>query len=650
MSKEAARFAAILKGWGPTLQRAVVKAKRIPGDGDGDGIPYESRNRKGHGYNAAAEQARGEKAMAHVLATHTDVHEAMTTPSGRKVTLLWGRDDGNGKGYGIAHVVADRSDHGIHVAQAIPAVLAHGTESAPHHPKGLNTPGVNPRVNVDYNGVRVTLVHEKHGDNSQWVLTAFEVTDVKKARWSRCPTVCSKSAEGLRNGGLTFSPSIGSGTDQNIDLPLSLLKANTSRWPAGTPGGRGGEFMPGHGGAGGGAVRANGRAHPAPLDTSRFSQAHPAVPRINRRMQQMDDMAAAGNLDFIRTMRTSRGNSYEATVDTYRNQLLAHFGVQARQAVQTGTLPSPPPLPPVPEHVAAPVAPPAPARSSGSLRETAPAAPQLTGRNMNNSALLSAQRHINRLQDIAQHSDNPLEDLHRLSIGASRTNIYLSRAQGYHAALVAHFSQGERAADAPQAPAAARAPVQGQDARGPAAAAAPAAAPAPAAPRAPRAPRGALARAQAAQAAEAVRAAQPTTDPALASRLAVNAMNYRGSGRRLAYMSAFRATAAGEPVREYPSAIRRNAAAAGAEHARQWMALRGQAAPTPVPAPAPAPAPAVQIVTPTPTTGRPVVHTGEGGVQYHAAQGPATAPQRCLLWRWPHPQLHVQRQWAHHDG
>lgn len=626
MTKEAARFAAIIKGWGPTINRAVAKSgRRIPGDGDGDGIPYENRGKKGK-YNAAAEQARGEKAMAHVLATHSDVHEAMTTPSGRKVSFLWGKENGNGRGYGIAHASREDQHHGLRITQAIPAVLANGVESEDHHPRDKTGTGrnTNPRVNVDYEGVRVTLVQERHGRNIEWVLTAFEVSDLKKMKVSRCLAACTKSTEGLRKRALTVSAALGSGTGQTIALPHSLLKSNTHRWPAGAPGGRGGEFAP-SGVSGGGAVRSNGRAHPAPLDTSRFSQAHPAVPRINRRMQQMDDMAAAGNLDFIRTMRTSRGNSYERTVDDYRNQLIGHFDGQARRAVATGTLPSPPPVPPAAAAATAPQPAAAPAATAPSdRRQTAPAAPQLTGSNMQNSALLSAQRHINRLSNIAQTSQNPLEDLQRQSIGAANTNTYLRQAQGYHAALIAHFSQGEQASTAPQAPASARAPVAGHDARQPTATT-PVQAPA----RPPRAARGAVAAARLERDARVLEASRQHLDPVGASRAAVNAAVFRGPTQRMAYMNAFRATATGQDVPPQRTAIRRNAAALGAEHARMWMAAMNGQPPAQAAAPAPAAgAPAAPVQS---SGGRAALHTGEGGVQYHTATGRMTGPNETFL-------------------
>lgn len=211
---------------------------------------------------------------------------------------------------------------------------------------------------------------------------------------------------------------------------LSVLRARVllakaiQHYPAGTPGGRGGQFAPagGSGGGGGGhsgAPAAGGASHPPPPDISRFRQDHPAVHRLRQRLEALDRFAAAGDVQSIRSMVTSRGNSYLNTLDDHRSALLQHFEPAARMA---------------------------------RLRGSVPDAPDIRGANMENSALASARRHVERLTHIAQHAADPAAALRDYRIGGGgRTNGYLRDAQGYHAALSAHFARGESAAGAASA-------------------------------------------------------------------------------------------------------------------------------------------------------------------------------------------------------
>lgn len=287
-----------------------------------------------------------------------------------------------------------------------------------------------------------------------------------------------------------------------------LIEKAIERYPAGTPGGLGGRFKPGQGrgSAGTGRTRSAGQAtpprqaaaanaqrgddSPPRADLSRFRQDHPGVVRARNRIAALDAMARAGDIDGVRNFPTTRSHTYTRLIDDHRTALLQHMEPAARMA---------------------------------RIRGAAPAAPDIRGNNMNNSALVSARRHVERLTHIAQNHENPLQALREYRAGVvappgGRTNVYLREAQSYHQALIAHYSQGEAAS-------------RGTAARREAAAApAPAPAPAPAAaPRQPRARRAATPAAP--QAAESllnnVRAAHTagTTRGGLMSRQDIEAVN-----------------------------------------------------------------------------------------------------------------------------
>ena len=208
-----------------------------------------------------------------------------------------------------------------------------------------------------------------------------------------------------------------------LQAAMALLEKAIRRWPAGAIGGRGGQFAPTNAGGGTGVASGGaGRRHPAPPDISRFDQTHAGVRRIATRMAAMDAAAARGDIDVIRNMTTSRGNSYLRTEDSYRTQLLQHFDPQVRL---------------------------------NRLRGTMPQAPDITSANMANPAVVSARRHVHNLQQILANNLDPTEALLNYgTIGSSRTNGYTRQAQSYHLALLAHFAGGEAAAArAPDAPA-----------------------------------------------------------------------------------------------------------------------------------------------------------------------------------------------------
>lgn len=207
-------------------------------------------------------------------------------------------------------------------------------------------------------------------------------------------------------------------------LAIAIEKVN--RWPSGTSGGRGGQFAPTNGGGGGGSGRAGrGASLPAPPDLSRYAS-NPTVNRLRTRMANLHRMGEEGNIDGIRAMTTSRTHPYWRMLDDHRTALI--------NAIE-----------------------------SGPSRAPVPDAPNIMGANPNNSALLSARRHVERLSQIARDDANPLEALRNYSMGAAtnsatdgqrpRTNVYQAQAIAFRAALIQHFSEGEQNGTVSTAPA-----------------------------------------------------------------------------------------------------------------------------------------------------------------------------------------------------
>ncbi|RKP44755.1 hypothetical protein [Pararobbsia silviterrae] len=125
-----------------------------------------------------------------------------------------------------------------------------------------------------------------------------------------------------------------------------------------------------------------------------------------RRVAALRAMAEAGDVDGISSFSTSRTRANYARVDDYRAALLA--------AAQNLT----------------------PAEAQRAVETPPPAPPQLSGANMQNTALLAAQRKINMLHDAARAAD-PVAAIQ--AINTSRGNRYLDAADNYKRALLAHF-------------------------------------------------------------------------------------------------------------------------------------------------------------------------------------------------------------------
>lgn len=217
------------------------------------------------------------------------------------------------------------------------------------------------------------------------------------------------------------------------DVLADDIEKRVNRWPAGTPEGKGGQFAPGNVAGGAGSLftsRAGVSLPSLPQSViSRWSETHPSARRIRSRLNTLRVLALADDIDTIRTLTTSRSNNYERTLDDYRVAVIAAFDARAS------------------------------AQQAAAANRPAPVAPTITGSNMSNSALVSARRHVERMQQLVQDHPDPVERLRNYQIGnGSRTNGYLRQAQSYHAALIAHYSQGGEPRAAAAAP-----PVQALD-------------------------------------------------------------------------------------------------------------------------------------------------------------------------------------------
>jgi hypothetical protein len=206
------------------------------------------------------------------------------------------------------------------------------------------------------------------------------------------------------------------------------------------------------------------RAVPAPI----FPATSESNAGCTRRVAQLQAFAAVGDVDAITNFATSRTRSNYSRVADYRDALLA--------AAQNLT----------------------PAEAQAAVSAPPPAPPQLTGTNMQNTALLAAQRKVNMLADAARAAD-PVAAIQ--AIGTSRGNRYLNAADDYKRALLAHFGVDVSGT-----------PVPGVSAEGPA-------------PRAPRAPRVTAAREAEAPVAPAV--AVPAGEPEV---VRYSDRNYRRGG------------------------------------------------------------------------------------------------------------------------
>lgn len=146
------------------------------------------------------------------------------------------------------------------------------------------------------------------------------------------------------------------------------------------------------------------RTVPVPVfpDTSETNRAS------TRRAAQLRALAEAGNLDSISNFSTSRTRANYARLDDYRAALLAVAqGATAEQATEAISRPAPRP-------------------------------PQITGANMQNSALLAAQRKCAVLY-AATREGNPVAAI--LAVSTSRGNRYLNAADDYKRELLLHYGR-----------------------------------------------------------------------------------------------------------------------------------------------------------------------------------------------------------------
>lgn len=192
------------------------------------------------------------------------------------------------------------------------------------------------------------------------------------------------------------------------------------------------------------AVR-NAMAEVPEPDISRLSDS-PTNQGVRRRLTQLRELAVAGDIDAVTNFSTSRTRANYRIVDDYRTALLA----EAHREIA-------PPAPSTPVH-ARPI----------------PEPPTITGRNMQNVALVRSQGLINILHAAAVNFSNPIPAL--LEVHTYRGNSYANAADNYRTALLAHFGYAldgttttEAALHTP-APAPAAAPAPAPAASAPAAA------------------------------------------------------------------------------------------------------------------------------------------------------------------------------------
>lgn len=125
-----------------------------------------------------------------------------------------------------------------------------------------------------------------------------------------------------------------------------------------------------------------------------------------RRAGQLQAFARSGDYDAVANFPTSRTRSNYAALDDYRLALLA--------AAQNLTAP----------------------QASAAMRHPVPRPPDITGANMQNTALLAAKRKCAMLYAASRDAD-PVPAL--LAVTTSRGNRYLNAADDYKRELLAHF-------------------------------------------------------------------------------------------------------------------------------------------------------------------------------------------------------------------
>jgi hypothetical protein len=138
----------------------------------------------------------------------------------------------------------------------------------------------------------------------------------------------------------------------------------------------------------------------------RFTGTDPECVSARRQALELRALASGGHVDAIVNYATMRVGIRSTRLDNYRLALLA--------AAQHLT----------------------PAQASASVRSPLPEPPDITGANMQNTALLAARRKVQFLHVAAQSAD-PVAAI--MAIPTSRGNRYLNAADDYKRALLAHF-------------------------------------------------------------------------------------------------------------------------------------------------------------------------------------------------------------------
>ena len=136
--------------------------------------PRDANGKWAGGFDVAHEVDRGNKAMEHVIATKSDVHDAMNAPGRGPVSFVWGQTGNPAKkfkgGFGISKLIAKRNAEGLDgegVARKMPEVIAYGQYGQPYGPTNHQ------RVNITYDGHTAVLSEDGTG-RGHWLLTGWK--------------------------------------------------------------------------------------------------------------------------------------------------------------------------------------------------------------------------------------------------------------------------------------------------------------------------------------------------------------------------------------------------------------------------------------------------------------------------------------------
>lgn len=130
---------------------------------------------------------KGIKAMKKVIETHEDVDRAMKHPKLGWISFIWGEKGNASKdyagGYGVSHILAKRDHEGFNdpifegqkgkdIALRLPIVIEKGKVSNVYE-RGR-------KRDIDFAGYKVILRLDKDGEEKNWVLSGFRMSENRK--------------------------------------------------------------------------------------------------------------------------------------------------------------------------------------------------------------------------------------------------------------------------------------------------------------------------------------------------------------------------------------------------------------------------------------------------------------------------------------